>query len=341
MVSGPRLIRRAIGSQGGTTTVRRLTILAAALVIATIAGCGGGTTHDPYQLVYAATKAGTPDVVQVKVGVTAQGKQPVTISPDAFKLTVDSKTDRFRLQVAMPVAGLDIPAAQLQAFGVTGDSITADLLWDGTAIYLDSPAAAKLLTLLMTQMGQTPPATMTGWLKLGTAAELVALAGQLGAMPSIAPKASEAAVTDGASLKQKLDPNGITLTYVETVSRNGASANHVTMAFDWAKLAANPALTSISAAQQAQLTALAAKADVTLDLWLDAGNSRLVEMDVRVAPKDQAASATPEQVEVVILIGAADASTSLDAPATFTEVPMTPLVKALVEQFGKGLLPTP
>ena len=325
--------------------MRRLAALAAALVIATIAGCGGAPITDPYQLVYAASKAGTPDVVQVKVGLATTGAKPVTISPDAFKLTVDSKTKKFRMQVELPVASLGLPAAQLQAFGVTGDTISADLLWDGTGIYLNSPAAAKVLSLLMTQMGQTPPASLDGWLRLGTAAEFAELAGklggQLGAMPSIAPAASESAITDAASLKSKLEPNGVTLTYVETASRNGVNANHVSMAFDWAKLATNPALKSVTTAQLAQLTALADKSDVGVDLWLDASTSRLVEIDAQVAQKAGAASGTPEMVDLTILIGAPDVATTLDAPATYTEVALTPLIQSLVEQFGKGLIPTP
>lgn len=320
--------------------MRRLAALTAALVLATIAGCGGGSNKDPYQLVYAASKASTSDVVQVKVGLTVQGATPLTISPDAFKLTVDPKTKKFRMQVALPIANLGIPAAQLQAFGVTGDSISADLLWDGNGVYLNSPAAAKVLALLMTQMGQTPPANLDGWLRLGTAAELAALAGQL-PMPSIAPGASEPAVTDGTSLKSRLEPYGITLTYVETATRNGVSANHVTMAFDWAKLAANPAVKSLSASQLAQLTSLENEADIGVDLWLDASSSKLVEIDAHVKEKAGAASGTPEQVEVVVLIGAPDAGTTLDAPATFTEVPMTPLIQSLIQEFGKGLLPTP
>lgn len=321
--------------------MRRLAAITAALVIATLAGCSGGSTKDPYQLVYAASKAATSDVVQLKVGVSVQGATPMTISPDAFKLTVDSKTKKFRVQVELPVANLGIPAAQLQALGVTGDTISADLLWDGNGVYLNSPVAAKVLSILMTQFNQTPPANLAGWLRLGTAAEFAALAGQLGAMPSIAPAASAPTITDGASLKSQLEPNGITLTYVETVSRNGVSANHVSMAFDWAKLAANPALKALSAAQLAQLMTLESEADLGVDLWLDASTSKLVEIDGHVAQKAGAASGTPEKAEIVILIGAPDAATTLDAPATYTEIPLTPLIKSLVEQFGKGMFPTP
>lgn len=329
--------------------MRRLAALAAALVIATLASCAGSPKSDPYQLVYAASKAGTPDVVQVKVGVTVQGPTPLTIAPDAFKLTVDSTTKKFRVQVALPVAGLGLSAAQLQAVGVTGDTITADLLWDGNGIYLDSPAAGKLLALVMTQLGQTPPGNLTGWLRLGTAAEFATLVGQLagrlGAMPSIAPLASAPTITDGATLKRELDAYGITLTYVETTSRNGVNANHVSMAFDWATLAAtmaaNPALKSISAGQLAQLTTLESKADLSIDLWLDASTSRLVEVDSHLAQKAGTASGAPERADATILIGAPDAATTLDAPATYTEVPLTPLIQSLVQQFGKGLLPTP
>lgn len=320
--------------------MRRLAALTAVLVLATIAGCGGSSNKDPYQLVYAASKASTSDVVQVRVGLTVQGAKPMTISPDAFKLTVDPTTKKFRMQVELPIANLGIPAAQLQAFGVTGDTISADLLWDGNGVYLNSPVAAKVLGLLMTQMGQTPPANLAGWLRLGTAAELAALAGQL-PMPSIAPAASEPGVTDGASLKSRLEPYGITLTWVETVSRNGVSANHVSMVFDWATLAANPAAKSLSADQQRQLTTLKDEVDLGVDLWLDASTSKLVEIDVRAAPKAGTGSGTPEQAQLIVLIGAPDAATTLDAPATYTEVSLTPLLKSLVEQFGKGMFPTP
>lgn len=320
--------------------MRRVAALTAALVIATIAGCGGGSNKDPYQLVYAASKASSSDVVQIKVGVAVQGTTPLTISPDAFRLTVDPKTKRFQMQVELPVADLDIPAVQLQAVGVTGDTISADLLWDGDAVYLNSPVAAKVLSILMTEFRLTPPANLAGWLRLGTAAELAALVGQL-PMPSIAPVASEPAVTDGASLKKRLEPNGITLTYVETVSRSGITANHVAVAFDWTKLAANPALKSLGGDQQRQLTMLQSQADVSVDLWLDASTSKLVEIAARVAPKAGTASGIPEQVVIVVQFRAPGAGTTLEAPATYTEVPLTPLIGSLVEQVGKGLFPTP
>lgn len=320
--------------------MRRLAALTAALILATLAGCGGGANKDPYQLVYAASKASPSDLVQVRVGVQVQGATPVAISPDAFKLTLDRAAKKFRMQVELPVANLGVSAAQLSVLGVTGDTISADLLWDGNGVYLNSPVAAKVLGLLMTQMGQTPPANLAGWLRLGTAAELAALAAQL-PMPTLAPAASEPAVTDGASLKNRLEPYGISLTYVETVTRNGVSANHVTMSIDWTKLAANPAVKSLSSTQLEQLTTLKDKADLGIDLWLDASSSKLVEIDAHVNEKAGAASGTPDQVEIVVLIGVPDAATTLDAPATYTEVPLTPLIQSLVEQFGKGMFPTP
>jgi len=327
--------------------MRRLSALAAALVIATIAGCGGSTTKDPYQLAYAAKNATAPDVQQVKIGLAVSGgSMPITIAPDAFKVTVASKTHQFRLQVNLPTAGLGISAAQLALVGITGDSITLDVLFDGTALYLDSPAAAKLLGLLMAQAGQTPPADLSGWLKLGTVADFAGLAGQLGALPSMVPAASEAPVTDGASLKAKLDPYGVTLTYVETASRNGVSANHLAVAIDLAKLAANPTVKDAGGSKLDSLSGMTGSVSIAGDLWLDASTSRVVEIDIHVTPAAGAAasagslpSGMPDKVDLTVLVGTPDAGTTLDAPATFTEVPLTPLLESLVKSFGKGLTP--
>ena len=316
--------------------MRRLTALAGLVIVAALAGCGGNSAQDPYQLVFA-SKAATPDVMQVKVGLaTVGGSTPISISPDAFKVTTDKVSGKLRIQVDVPVAGLGIPATGLRSLGVTGDSITLDVLYDGEALYANSPVLAAGLTTLMTEFGQTPQGPLAGWLKLGTKTEFEALAAGLGAGAgaSMAPLPS---VTDAAGLKTQLEGLGITLAYAGAETRNGVDSHHLTVALDLARLAQNPAFGNLNGTQLAQLGAMAGAVTISADWWLDKASGRTVEVDVHVAPTGSIPSSEPSRVDVTVLFGTPDAGTTFDAPATFTEVPLAPIVQGLMQQFGKGL----
>jgi hypothetical protein len=316
--------------------MRRLTALAGLVMVAALAGCSGSSAKDPYQLVFA-SRAAEPDVMQVKIGLaTVGGSTPIAITPDAFKITTDKTSGKLRIQVDLPTSALGIAASELQALGVTGDSITLDVLYDGDGLYANSPLLSTGLSMLMTQLGQTPPANLSGWLKLGTKTEFEALAAGLGASAgaSMAPFPS---ITDGASLKTQLEAYGISLTYAGAESRNGVDADHVTMAIDLKKLAQNPALGSLNGTQLGQVGAMADQVTVTADWWLDKASGRTLEIDAHIAPTGSVPSSEPSRVEVIVQFGTPDAGTTFDAPATFTEVPLAPLFQALIQQFGKGL----
>ena len=316
--------------------MRRRTALALLVIVAALAGCGGSSAQDPYQLVFA-SKAATPDVTQVKIGLaTVGGSRPLAISPDAFKVTTDKASGKMRVQVDLPTTSLGIPATELRSLGVTGDSITLDVLYDGTALYANSPLLASGLSMLMGQLGQTPPGNLDGWLKLGTKTEFEALAAGLGAgaTASMAPFPS---VTDAAGLKTQLESLGITLGYAGEETRNGVASHHLTMTMDLAKLAQNPAFGTLNGTQLAQLGAMAGAVTISADWWLDKASGRNVEVDVHVAPTGSIPSSEPSRVDVTVLFGTPDAGTTFDPPATFTEVPLAPILQGLMSQFGKGL----
>lgn len=316
--------------------MRRLTALAGLVIVAALAGCGGSSAKDPYQLVFA-SKAATPDVMQVRIGLaTVGGSTPIAIAPDAFKVTTDKISGKVRIQVDVPFASLGIPPAALAGLGVSGEKLALDVLYDGDALYANSPVLASTLTTLMTELGQTPTGQLTGWLKLGTKTEFEALAAGLGAGAgaSMAPLPS---VTDGAGLKTQLESYGITLAYAGEETRNGVDSHHLTMAMDLAKLAQNPAFGSLNGTQLGQLGAMAGAVTISADWWLDKASGRNVEVDLHVAPTGAVPSSEPSRVDVTVLFGTPDAGATFDAPATFTEVPLAPIVQGLMQQFGKGL----
>jgi hypothetical protein len=317
--------------------VRRLLSVGLVAVMAMLAACSGASTNtDPYQLLFKARTAGW-DQVQIDLSVTAQtGSDSISLAPGAVRLVLDTKGGKGLLHLSIPTSVLGSDATSLIQLGVTGSTIDVDLLYDGQALYAKSPLAPALVTVLFASSGGiAPTGDLTGWLKLATAADFASLAA-LGGAASGGATASAGpfgSIADATAFKAQLTDMGIALTYVGTEQHNGTNADHVSAAVDWQKLAASPALSTNPGAAQLQ-QGLSALKDATLsvDLWLDHGSGRFIGLELKGASK-----ANPTQTfDVAVSLRAPDPGTSLDAPASFVEVPLMQVLGPLVQQVLRG-----
>ncbi len=309
------------------------------LVMLVAAACGASATPSPspadaYQTVGRAFQA-PMDQVKIQLGVhSSGGSNDISIDPSALQLVLDTKAGKANIHLSLPVAALGSDATQLQALGVTGDTLDLDVIYDGTALYAKSPLAATLIPMLTAQSGQPITGDLTGWLKLGTADDFAGLADSLGGLASTAPDASAAPSPlgnlDSAQLKTELENSGVTLTYVGSESRNGVDSDHLTASVDPSKLASSPLADQIPAGQLGQIQDLTSGDTLSIDMWLDRSDGRLNELDLHVGSSDGS------KTDVTILVSVPD-STSFDAPATSTDVPIVPLLTTLMQTFGGSL----
>jgi hypothetical protein len=249
---------------------------------------------------------------------------------------VDTKAGKGLFHLSVPTSALGADAAGLAQFGITGDTIDLDVLYDGVALYAKSPIAPALLHALYSSGGNAPSGDLAGWLKLATAADFKALAALGGsvAAPSAAPMASFA---DANALKAALLGMGVTLTYVGTEQHNGTNADHVSVAVDWQKLAASPQFQSrASQAQVQQVITTLQNTTATIDLWVDHGNGRIVGVELKGASKSDAT----QTFDLAVSLKTPDAGTSLEAPSGAVEVPLIQLLGPLLQGFmGGGVTP--
>jgi hypothetical protein len=331
--------------RGSTTrAVRRLARLGAPLaaVALVLAACGGSSatpaTTDPYEIAVRAIHA-PMDQVQVEVGIKTSGTaSDVTIDPGAIQIVADTKAGKASVHLSLPASALGSDLAPLAAMGGSSGTIDLDVLYDGQALYAKSPLAATLLPMLMSQSGQTISGDLTGWLRLGTAEDFASLAGGLGGLPgaSGSPGASASpnlASLDATQLKTQLDDSGVTLTYAGSESHNGANADHLTATVDQTKLSSGP-LASQLPSQLGQVEGLVGSQTLTADLWLDQSSGRLTELDLHGAGSDGSTT------DVTVLVSV-PGSAAFDAPSSYTDVPIVPLLTQLMQTFGGSLLPTP
>jgi hypothetical protein len=314
---------------------RRLALVLIAMV-ALLAACqGGGTTNDPYQLAFNASKANW-DQVQIDLAVSAQtGSDSINLQPGSVRLVIDSKAGKGLVHLSIPTSALGASAADLAPLGLTGNTLDFDVLYDGQALYAKSPLGPALIQLLYASSGGAPTGDLTGWLKLGTAADFASLAALGGSSIPTASGNPISTVADANALKTQLTAMGITLTYVATEQHNGTNADHLNVAVDWAKLAASPEFQSSSSQAQVQqvITALQ-DATVTIDLWVDHSAGRLIGIELKGASK-----ADPTQTfDFSVSLKTPDAGTSLDAPSSSVEVPLMTLLGPLVQGMMGGSL---
>lgn len=330
------MLRRSWGGSG-----RRLgrLVVPLAMVALAVGACGSSTpaNTDPYDLAVKAMHA-QMDQVKVQLGLKTSGSSnDMSIDPGAIALVLDTKATKASFHLSLPVSALGSDAAQLKALGVTGDTLDLDVLYDGQALYAKSPLATTLVPLLFAQSGQTITGDLTGWLKLGTAADFEALVAGIGGtlIPSPAPGASASpglTDLDAAQLKTELEGSGVVLTYAGTEQRNGVDSAHLTATIDGQKLASSPMAKELPVAQLGQVEALASGGTLTADIWLDRSSNRLNELDLHITGKDSS------KTDLTVLVSVPD-STAFDAPATSTDVPVAPLLSTLLKSFGGLLLP--
>jgi hypothetical protein len=312
--------------------LRRRVALAAVPFALVVAACGATPATTAPAAADAYAVAGTAfdaplDRVKVQVGVTTTGSDAITIPPEAIEVVVDTTNGTGSLHLALPVAALGDQAQSLAALGVTGDTLELDAIFDGQGLYVKSPIASTVLPLLMLQSGQTPAGDLTGWLKLGTAQELQGLVGVLGAMPSSSASPDDLKNLDPVQLKQKLEEAGVTVTYVGPEQRNGVDAEHLTLTVDPAKLAASDIAKQLPADQLGQIAGAAGSGALSADVWLDKATGRPAEIDIHAAEGS-------DKADITILVSD-PGDVALTAPATFTEVPIGPLVQSLMQMVGQ------
>jgi hypothetical protein len=303
-------------------------LLAAAAIVA---ACGGSSGTDPYELLSKASKA-TRDPVQINVGFALKdGSTTISIEPSAVALVVNSGAGTGALHVAVPasVSGLDADA--LAQLGLTGDTVDFDLLYDGEALYTKSPLMATVITRMLAQSGELPPGDLTDWLRLGTKADLEALAAMAGggAMPSFAPPSAG----DAATLKKTLEDAGVTVTFVATESHDGTDAHHLTVALDYEKFFASSYFDSVSPDQVADVGTALKDLTLSIDLWVDKASNNLNEITVHGV----STSHSSQSADLIVKFGDPDGSVSLEAPAAFVDIPFNTLLGGLLQLFGPGL----
>jgi hypothetical protein len=306
-------------------------VSAAALAGSSLAGCSGGASSDPYELALQSTKAAWSPV-QINIGLKATSNgQAVTIDPASIAIVIDKDAGKGAFHLSLPAAGLDIPPAALAQLGITGASIDMDIVDDGQALYAKSPLFKPMLTVLLGQSGKLPAGDLTGWLKLGTNAELGAF-GAMNGGGTAKPSASATAET-AASLKKSLEDVGITLTLAGTEKHNGADAQHLKVAIDSAKLANNPNFAAGAGQNYAMAAAALKQLTLTGDLWIDAGSKRVVEADLHMVQTTGGSDAA----DIAITAREPDGSVTLAGPSSAIEMPIQTLFSQLLQLMSKSI----
>jgi hypothetical protein len=316
--------------------LRRGFALAVLPLTLVVAACGAATPSAPAQTdAYQVTSKvfdAPMDRVKINVGVTTTGSDAVTIAPDAIQLIFDTTSGKGSLHLSLPAKALGSEGASLGALG-GGDTIDVDALFDGQGLYVKSPLAATLLPLLSMQGVQVPTGDLSGWLKLGTAEELGGFMSAVGGAEASA-NPDELKNLSPEDLKKQLEDAGITVTVVGQEQRNGVNSDHLLVNVDLKKLEASDLAKQLPADQLGAIGGAASNGTLTADVWLDAANGRPNEIALH-------ASDGSDKADIQVLISD-PGDAPLDAPATFLEVPLAPLLAPLMQQFGGALgSPTP
>lgn len=311
--------------------LRRGLALAALPLTLVVAACGAATPSAPaatdaYQVTSKVFDAPL-DRVKVNVGVTTTGSEAIEIKPDAIQLIVDTKAGKGSVHLSLPSKALGSEGASLGALG-GGDTIDIDAVFDGQGLYVKSPLAATVLPLLAMQGVQVPTGDLTGWLKLGTAEELGGLMGAIGDAKASADPGDLKNLSP-EDLKKQLEDAGVTVTVVGREQRNGVDSDHLLLNVDLKKLEASDLGKQVPSDQLGALGGAASNGTLTADVWLDAANGRPNEIALHAADGS-------DKAEIQVLISD-PGDVSLDAPASFLEIPVAPLLAPLMQSFGGAL----
>jgi hypothetical protein len=174
---------------------------------------------------------------------------------------------------------------------------------------------------------QVPTGDLTGWLKLGTAEELGGLMGAIGDAKGSADPGDLKNLSP-EDLKKQLEDAGVTVTVVGREQRNGVDSDHLLLNVDLKKLEASDLGKQVPSDQLGALGA-AANGTLSADVWLDAANGRPNEIALHAADGS-------DKAEIQVLISD-PGNVSLDAPASFVEVPIAPLLAPLMQSLGGAL----
>jgi len=301
---------------------------------AVVAACGSSTSGDidPYRIASDASKAAL-DPVQVNVGFEVKdGATTVTVDPSAFGFVVDHDAGTGALHVSVPTAALGMEAKDLADLGITGSTVDFDIVYDGNGLYARSPILATVLTMVLQPSGDLPSGDLTGWLRLGTKADLAGLLDQFGKSGSV-PSFAAPSPGDATALKAALTDAGITLKLAGTEQHDGSDAYHLTVAVDGTKVLASKMFDSVTRTQLDEMTTALKEVTISGDIWIDKASNHVVEVDGHiVAVKDATQTAN-----ITIKIGSPDGSVSTEAPGTFVDVPLKSIVTNLMTLIGQGL----
>jgi hypothetical protein len=130
-------------------------------------------------------------------------------------------------------------------------------------------------------------------------------------------------------LKKELENAGVTVTVVGREQRNGVDSDHLLLNVDLKKLEASDLGKQVPSDQLGALGGAAANGTLTADVWLDAANGRPNEIALHAADGS-------DKAEIQVLISD-PGNVSLDAPASFVEVPIAPLLAPLMQSLGGAL----
>jgi hypothetical protein len=312
--------------------MRRLRPLWLVLTASVLLGaCAAAPITDPYEIVHRSASA-TWDQVQVELGLAVKSSTTnFTLPPEALRLDLDTSGGRALVHLAVPssVFPADSQSGLASFLGPDG-KLDLDLLYDSQALYGKSPLFKALAALLAGSGGTAPSGDQTGWLHLISKADLESLASKYATAlapktsPDLASPAPSPSAVDTAALKADLNNAGITLTFVDTAQHQNTTEDHLTMAFDTAKLLASPKLGS-AAGQVESLRSALEGVTISADLWTDHASYRLGELDLHVSkPGTDGGS-----IDLTVLLTTPDPSTSYAAPADAGDFPLIDFLTSL------------
>lgn len=322
--------------------MRLRTFAAAALAAVAIstAGCSGAAAPTPppdaASLMTAASKATYPTKLEMTFGGSYTSGGTTTNLPDKLLvIDVDTAAGAGAVHLAIPTSLLGSEAApQLAALGVTGDTLSLDVLFDGKAMYAKSPMLPALIGQLSALGGASDLPTITAdtWAMLIDEATMKqVMSSAQGAVASAAPSAS-ASVED---MKAQLDKMGVTLSLGPDTTGPGGPAHVIKMTVDPAKFKAyaEANASKVPGSATSQLSNLDNLTSLTAEAMVDAATSRLEQVSVSATGKSK-------EVDTAFTfkmgLAEAPASASFSAPAGAVNVPILKMLGPLLSGFMGG-----
>jgi hypothetical protein len=320
--------------------VRTTAAAALAAVAIAIAGCSGAAAPTPppdaASLITSASKATYPTKLEMTFGGSYTTGGNTTNLPDKLLVVdVDTAAGAGAIHLAIPTSLLGSEAApQLAQLGVTGDTLSLDVLFDGKALYAKSPMLPALVGQLSALGGASDLPTLTAdtWAMLIDEATMNQVKSSAsGAVASAAPSAS-ATVEE---MKAQLDQMGITLALGADVTGPGGPAHVVKLTVDPVKFKAyaESHADKVPSTATSQLSNLDSLSSLSAEAMVDAATSRLEQVSVTGAGKQDSANTS---FTFKMGIAEAPASASFSAPSGAVNVPIVQMLGPLLSGFMGG-----